>query len=383
MKILIVGDSVGSLTAVRELGAAGWRVGVGSPSRFDLIALSRWTVKWHRVPSPFGDLEDFITAINDAVEKYHYEILLGAGDAEVLALSAIRSRLVARVPYTSHENVVRGFDKLDFPAVARNAGLSTPLTRPAIAATLESMALPVVVKARLNWTPDSSHERVKVAISWNHEAAMEHAARMRSTGAEPFFQELVSGTVLHFVTLCNEDSKIISRVVHVTTLLGASDSGQSARARVVEADSELERKIQTFLGEIQWFGLVDLQFWIPDDGEPMLTDFNGRIYGGLVLPHAAGMRAVDTWARLATGREIVAPLPIKIGARYQALEGDLRRALSLAGIKRITGVIDCVAHSFSSCHPILCWSDPLPTVGYLGRLAARLVRKTARRGEAN
>ena len=382
MKILIVGASVGALTAVRELGSAGWQVGVGSPSRFDLTALSRWTAKWHWVPSPFGDLEDFITAINDAVEKHHYEILLGAGDAEVLALSAIRSKLAARVPYTSHENVVRGFDKLDFQVVARNAGLSTPLTRPADAETLETMALPVVVKARLNWTLGSFHERVKVVISWNHEAALEHAARMRSTGSEPFFQELVSGNVLHFAALCNEDSKIISRVVHVTTLLGGSDSGQSARCRVVEADSELERKIQAFLGEIQWFGLADLQFWIPDDGEPLLTDFNGRIYGALALPHAAGMRAVDSWARLATGREIVAPLPIKIGARYQALEGDLRRALSLAGIKRVTEVIDCVAHSFSPYHPILCWSDPLPTVGYLGRLAARFVRKATRRGEA-
>ena len=100
MKILIIGASVGALTAVRELGAAGWHVGVGSPSRFDLIALSRWAVKWHRVPSPLGDLEDFITAINEAVENHQYEILLGTGDAEVLALSAIRSRLAARVPYT-------------------------------------------------------------------------------------------------------------------------------------------------------------------------------------------------------------------------------------------------------------------------------------------
>ena len=380
MNILIVGDGVGGLTAVRELGSSGWRVGVGSPNRFDLIGLSRWSVNWHRVPSPIGDLEGFIKGINDAVEEYQYEILLGTGDAEVLALSATRSRLTARVPYTSHENVVRGFDKLEFQAVARNAGLCTPLTQPADAESLESFAFPVVVKARLNWTPGSSHKRVKVAISWSREGALKHAARMRSTGAEPLYQEHVSGSVLHFVALCNEDSKIISRVVHVTTHLGASDSGQSARARVVQADSEMERKIQAFLGEIQWFGLVDLQFWIPDDGEPLLTDFNGRIYGGLVIPHAAGMRAVDTWARLATGREAAAPLPMRSDVRYQALEGDLRRALSLAGTKRITELIDCVAHIFSSCHPVLCWTDPLPTAGYLVRLATRIsLRRTRRR----
>ncbi len=385
MKILIVGDTVGGLTAVRELGSSGWRVGVGSPGRLGLIAVSRWsrwTANWHRVPPPLGNLEGFVTAINDAVEEYHYEVLLGTGDAEVLALSAVRGRLAACVPYTSHENVVRGFDKLEFQAVARNAGLCTPLTQPADADSLESFALPVVVKARLHWTPGSSHERVKAAISLSREGALEHAARMRSIGAEPLFQEHVSGSVLHFVALCNEASKIISRVVHVTTHLGVSGSGQSARAHVIRADSELERRIQAFLAEIQWFGLVDLQFRIPDDAEPLLTDFNGRIYGGLALPHAAGMRAVDTWARLATGREAATPLPMKSGVRYQALEGDLRRALSLAGTKRITEVIDCVAHTFSSCHPVLCWTDPLPTVGYLTRLATRLARRATRRRRA-
>jgi predicted ATP-grasp superfamily ATP-dependent carboligase len=278
---------------------------------------------------------------------------------------------------------VRGFDKLEFQAVARNAGLCTPLTQPANADSLESFALPVVVKARLHWTPGSSHKRVKVAISWSREDALEQAARIRSIGAEPLFQEYVSGSVLHFVALCDEASKIISRVVHVATHLGVSESGQSARAQVIRADSKLERGVQAFLAEIEWFGLADLQFWMPDDGEPLLTDFNGRIYGALALPHAAGMRAVDTWTRLATGREAAAPLPVKIGVRYQALEGDLRRALSLAGTRRIRGVIDCATHSFSSCHPVLCWTDPLPTVGYLTRLATRLARRATRRRRAD
>ena len=96
MNILIVGDGVGGLTAVRELGSSGWRVGVGSPSRFDLIGLSRWSANWHRVPSPLGDLEGFIKGINDAVEEYQYEILLGTGDAEVLALATRLSRRATR-----------------------------------------------------------------------------------------------------------------------------------------------------------------------------------------------------------------------------------------------------------------------------------------------
>jgi len=387
MKVLVVGDSPGGLAAVRELGLSGWHVGVGSPGRYGLNGVSRWsrwTSDWHRVPHPIGDLEGFVASINDAVSTGQYEILLGTGDAEVLALSISRSKLAARVPYTTHENVLRGFDKLRHQAVARNAGLHTPHTLPANAGTLERFTLPVVVKARLHWTPGFRNitARVPTAISWSREEALKHAARMRAIGADPLFQEPISGSALHYVALCDEASKIVSSVGHVTTHLGASESGQSARAHTVQTDSDLEEKIQSFLTELRWFGLVDLQFWQPEDGEPVLADFNGRIYGGLALPHAAGMRPVDLWARLATGRPAAAPGPVRTGVRYQALEGDILRALSLTGTKRVTAVIDSIAHAFRSCHPVLCRTDPLPTVGYLAKLTSRLARSAKRGGGA-
>ena len=52
MKALIVGESSGALATVRELGRAGWTVGVGSSSRFGWAASSRWVSHWHRVPPP-------------------------------------------------------------------------------------------------------------------------------------------------------------------------------------------------------------------------------------------------------------------------------------------------------------------------------------------
>ena len=49
MKALIVGDSCGALATVRELGRAGWTVGIGSSSRFGWAAMSRYATHWHHV----------------------------------------------------------------------------------------------------------------------------------------------------------------------------------------------------------------------------------------------------------------------------------------------------------------------------------------------
>lgn len=73
MKVLIVGDSCGALASARELGAAGWTVGIGSDSRFGWAAASRWTSHWHYLP-PLDDPEGFIRTVNRVTEKHGYEV---------------------------------------------------------------------------------------------------------------------------------------------------------------------------------------------------------------------------------------------------------------------------------------------------------------------
>ena len=83
MKVIIIGEGTGALAAVRELGSAGWAVGVGSNDRFGMASTSRWCQRHHHVPLPLGDLTPFINGINAAARAEGYEILFGSGDAEV------------------------------------------------------------------------------------------------------------------------------------------------------------------------------------------------------------------------------------------------------------------------------------------------------------
>ncbi len=149
---------------------------------------------------------------------------------------------------------------------------------------------------------------------------MRAAAILRSLGAEPLFQQYLPGTLLAFVALVDDKHRVVSRHVQLTTTERGSEPGQSARATSIAVDERWAAKVQALLSEILWFGLAQLQFQLRDDGEPVLTEFNGRMYGSMGLANACGMRAMDTWARLATGEKRD---PVRSGG-WSALPGPGR-----------------------------------------------------------
>ena len=376
MKVLILGDSCGALEGARELAKAGWTVGIGSDSRYGWATASRWASCWHYIPAPLGNSLEFVQEVNRAAEKFGYELVFGAGDAEVLALSANRDSLIPHHPYTAHPHVLGVFDKLRLAELTTEAGLRAPATYPLNEASLSEIDFPAILKSRLHWNPDSKNEktRVRTKIVVDRDDAMRQAQIMRSVGAEPLIQEMIPGHVHTFVAITNKTGKIISQHMQRTTHEYNSESGISARAVSVPIPEDFALTVQRLLSNTNWFGLASIQFIQPDIGEPALIDFNGRIYGSLVFANACGMRAMDNWARMAIGSETIPSSEI-LGLRYQALEGDLRRAKKLRGARRVLEIGSCLVEAGRSVHPILSWSDPMPTLHYLRRLGLRLFGK--------
>jgi predicted ATP-grasp superfamily ATP-dependent carboligase len=364
------------LETTRELAKAGWTVGIGSSSRHGWASASRWTSRWHHIPPPFGDPMDFVEEINRVARKQEYELVFGAGDAEVLALSANRDSLVPHFPYAAHPSVLSVFDKLRLAELTVKAGLCAPIMHPADESFLAEFDLPLVVKSRLHWNPSKRNQKTRVAtrVVFSRDDAVWQAEIMRSVGAEPFFQEFIPGHVETFVALTNSRGKILSQHIQRTTKEHGSESGISARATSVPVPGDFAQKVQNLLTNISWYGLASIQFIKPNDGAPVLIDFNGRMYGSLVFANACGMHAMENWARLASGRKTV-PSKELLGLRYQALEGDLRRAKKLRGTHRISELGKCFAEIGRSVHPILSWSDPKPTLHYLVRLGLRQLGK--------
>ncbi len=381
MRALLVGDSPGGLAAVRELGRAGWTVGVANSQPRGYAAASRWTTHRHSLPSLVEDPDRFIAAVDLAVGSHQYEVVFGTGDAEVLALSAYRHQIGACVPYGPHFQVIRAFDKYEITQLARQVGLGAPLTAIAIPGSKPVFDPPILVKARLHWNPNAptQSDRIKAVVARTIQEASEAAERMRDAGREPIFQQHIEGRALHVVAITRADHTVVSMVAHLTTRLGGSESGQSARAVTIALDADLRERVRALLSELEWVGLADLQFWLTKDGRALLSDFNGRIYGGLALPYASGMRPMDTWARLATGRKVPPGSSPTIGVRYQALEGDLKQAIRQPDLRGKLQVFGVLAEAHRAVHPISDWSDARPTLVYLARLPGRIRAKLEER----
>ncbi len=364
------------LAAARALGAAGWAVGVavsGTPG-----PRSRHVDEVHRVPRPEDAPEDFLAGVAQVVRAGRYQVVFGADDIEVLALSAGRASIPCVVPYAAHDDVERAIDKLELSRAAATVGLGTPTTEPATDTALDALAGPVVVKSRLHWTPGTSTgERYGLAAlcPTPHEAR-ERVRALRALGVVPLLQEPVDGELMALTTVVDREGVPVGFCQQRTTRRTAR--GTSCRAETVPVDDGLAAGVVDLLRELRWFGLANVQFLRRPGGPPLVIDLNGRFYGSLALCVAAGLNLPDAWGRLALGEPVPALGRARAGVRFSSLLEDLRRARD----ERRGGVVADVAASLAAAvgatHVHADWGDPRPAADLLRRMVAR--RLPARRG---
>jgi predicted ATP-grasp superfamily ATP-dependent carboligase len=370
-RALIVEDGFqrGSLAAARALGSAGWQVGVGSPQE-GFASSSRSTSAWHRVPSPEDGADGFLAAVRKAVEAGGYEVVFGAGDGEVLALSAGRDQLGAIFPYGPHEHVVRAFDKVELSEAAARAGLSVPG-----GATPDDA--PVVVKPRRTTVhgPDGGPLRLRAQVAQTPDEARAQVEYLESVGAEPLVQEYVEGDLLAYVAVTDPDSRVVSAVQQRTEEIWPRQSGGSIRARTEPIDDELAEKVGALLAELRWLGIAQTQFQVAPGRDPVLIDFNGRFYGSMALVLAAGPNLPAIWAALATGRPMPDVEAAREGVRYHWLESDLRRV-----VNERRGLVGSIGYAIGSRHGLWDAQDPAPAAHHVKRLAGRALRRASANG---
>jgi hypothetical protein len=382
LQALIVeeGWTTGALAACRALAEGGWIVGIGSPQRGGIASASRACSRWHRIPSPTCSFGSFIAATAEAVDRFDYDIVFGAGDAELLALSLGRDRLNAVVPYPAHDVVVKALDKLSLCRRAAEAGLAAPRTVEATADALASISGRTVIKARLHTTPGGDHvpARLEATIVGTSAEAEARAAVIRAAGGQPLIQDFVEGTLLIYTAVVDETGDVVCRVQHEAERIWPPGAGFSCRAMTRPVDADLERKLTALLRSAGWIGLAQFQLLVPPGGEPHVIDFNGRFYASMESARAAGVNFPLAWASVfidgarsdAVGADTGRP-----GLRYQWLEGDLSRALLERRGGLFWDLLDCLAVAPGAHHAVWRIEDPVPALRSVGHLLRQAGRK--------
>jgi hypothetical protein len=67
-----------------------------------------------------------VESVADAVRVGGYDVVFGAGEAELLALSRARDGLGAVLPHGAHESVLRALDTAELSRAATEVGIAVP-----------------------------------------------------------------------------------------------------------------------------------------------------------------------------------------------------------------------------------------------------------------
>jgi predicted ATP-grasp superfamily ATP-dependent carboligase len=303
--------------------------------------------------------------VRRAVEAGGYEVVFGAGDGEVLALSAARDELGAIFPYGPHEDVVRAFDKVALSEAAQRVGLAVPQSA-------RSEEAPVVVKPRQTTVHDPAGGplRLRAEVKETPAEAEARVEYLEAVGADPLVQRYVEGDLVAQVVVTDRDSRVVAAVQQRASSM--TPRGGTARGETEALDPAIAKGVAALLADLNWFGIAQVQFQVPPQGEAVVIDFNGRFYGSMALALAAGLNLPAIWAALATDR----PLPVigtpRIGMRYHWLESDLRQA-----VQERTGITGTLRYALGARHGIWDRRDPGPGLRHVGRLAGRALRRAS------
>jgi predicted ATP-grasp superfamily ATP-dependent carboligase len=352
-----------------------------------LAARSRWARHWHEIPRPDAGLEAFLSALGDAISAHGYELVFASSDAEILILSHERERIPARVPYPPHDVMVRAMDKAQLASVAKRVGLRSPESAASGEEARERWGTrPVVVKERLHGTVSAGGMLTHLQPFRSADPAEidRRAVEITAAGGTPLIQEMVAGRLMAFTSIVDEQGRMVSRVQQEAERTYPQGLGCSVRAHTVPVDEDLAARVARLLEKLGWSGLSELQFIVPEQGEPLLIDFNGRFYGSMSLALAAGANLPAVWAEIAIGAPIDALAgDAAPGVRYQWFEGDLRAAREHPRAL-VLDVADCLRYALGVRHRIRNATDPVPglrtAASLIGRAARKVARAVRRRG---
>lgn len=365
MNVLVLKHGVnrGALAAVRSLARAGHTVGLGTDTPHGLTDVSRAVSAHHVLPRADLDRRAFAEAVGNVVQSGGYEVVFAVDDAQVLAVSEHRDLVDAVFPYPDHAKVTLALDRLEFARAAERAGLRPPWTQEATEEVLASAGdRQLVVKSRgyvaLGGADEAGH-RVETRIG-DLEAVREWVREIEAAGGRGLLQERIDGQLIAVTLLCERGGRIVGAHQQVSERTWPVQAGVSARAVSQPVDPVLLERIARLLSELEWFGVVQLQFLVPEGGEPHVIDFNPRFYGSLGLAVHCGADFPVAWAALAAGQPTDGLIASRSGVRFHWLGGDLRAAAFERRGGLLRDVVSSMAWSRGSIRAIWSLRDPVP-----------------------
>jgi len=349
-----------SLSVVRAIRPVADDIGTVVRYPFSLSAMSRHTARDHRVRA--ADASDYASELAATVDQYGYDVVIPVGGRTTEILSEFRDDIPVALesilpPQSSFRRVV---DKHDLGSMADDLGVPTPTS--VRIATAEDIPRAVETVGASGVLKNGKETEPRYLRYVDSRAELRRAYRNYPVthDSDPLYQEYLQGQSRGFFGLYF-DGECHGRYAHRRIREWPPSGGKSVCAESVQ-DAELFGYADRLVPELDWNGVVMLEFKNDADGNPHLLECNPKFWGSMDLGVASGMNFPRALVEHAAADRF--PTFEFTSTRYHwPLSGDLMHVLrNPASAPDVAA--DLVSPSTESNTRL---SDPLPHVSELAK----------------
>jgi protein-tyrosine-phosphatase/predicted ATP-grasp superfamily ATP-dependent carboligase len=377
--VLILGASPRiSISIARSLHRHGIPVDIASFQPEEPEIRSRAVRQFHRLPTREKNPEELADALLSLVREGQFDLILPEGDAALATLAEFYDKLspLLQLGCPPPFSVERVLNKSLTLETAQSCGIRVPFTcTVATVAALESIApqlrFPVVVK------PEKNGASTFRAFYFSTLPELSSALKSHDWGSV-LLQEYCPG-VGWGVEILIHKGECVATFQHRRLKEAPATGGVAILAVAEEPDPELFQSSMKLLRALDWEGVAMVEFRVDrETGSSVLMEVNGRFWGSVSFPIAAGVDFPFYYWQLLHGEQPRVPVRDSVGLRWRWSPGYLDRMQSIVfekagtvGPKRSMSreLLQTVAEFSPFVKEALwSWSDPFPFFAEAGRM---------------
>jgi predicted ATP-grasp superfamily ATP-dependent carboligase len=348
---------------------------------------SRAIGEFRRVPHPNVDPAGFVSRIRDYMREGRHDTLIPADDQALMAVTHHYADLNAHVQLACPPPEITSLvlNKALTLQVAQKCGVPTPRSQVIFNSaelhdSVSTMPFPWILKPSKK---EMSVEEVKsLTLSTRDQIALKFP-KPQDFSPPMLLQEFCQGIGVGIELLIHDG---VCRAVfqHRRLKEFPETGGVSVTAIAEQPNSELVDMARTLLRALSWEGPAMVEFKVdPVNGRVALLEVNGRYWGTLGLPIAAGMDFPFYHWQVLHGEQPSVPEKYSVGTRWRWTAGHLARLNGLlvaawrsrAARSEVYKIFYSPSSFFDTevDDPLVTTSDPMPAVFDLAHILRYLV----------